>query len=72
MGYKRSLKILRERKNELSKEKKIKLARKINGYWNSPIICENCFDEVEGISNNPLLGQFKRLCEKCKKDIRNA
>ena len=67
MGYKKSLKIFRERKNELSEEEKFKLAHKINGYWKAPIICENCFEEVEGISNNPLLGQFKRLCGKCAK-----
>ena len=69
MGYKKSLKILRERKNELSEGEKYKLAHKINSYWGSPIICENCFEEVESISNNPIFGRFKWLCPKCEEGV---
>jgi len=68
MGYKKSLKIFRERKNELSEDENLKLTRKINSYWGSPIICENCFEEVESISRNPILGQFKWLCNKCEEE----
>ena len=63
MGYKKSLKKLRERKNELSEEEKFRLVRKINRYinryWGAPQICENCFEEVNTISRNPFLGQIK-------------
>jgi len=69
MGYKKSLKILRERKNELSEEKKFKLAHKINRYWRSPKFCENCFEEVNSISRDPASCQVKWLCEKCEESV---
>jgi len=38
-------------------------------FWNSPIICEECNQEVESISRNPLLGQNKWLCQECQNKI---
>ena len=69
IGYKKSLRILQEKKNELSEDKKYKLAHKINRYWNSPLICENCFEEVKSISNNLILGRFKWVCKKCEESV---